>query len=330
MTATAIRGDFRVVAWLGLGALCALGLIGTIMAGVAADRRHRCMGHRVGIEALGRVGVAVAALDRASRNMRWRCHPGCSDAVVTRRAVGVGWLMNVCAARPACESSGSSRMTGDAILTARWDVAGIRRRTIGPFRSLACVDAVMAGIAAAAADRRVIHRVGREARSRVRMAIAALDRPGRNMGWRTHASCRRSIVASRAIRVGGLVDVGPARPAGEAGCSAGVTSDAVAASSGNVARVRCSTLGALGAFCGVRTAVAGVAAGGAHCRVVHGIDQETWGRVGVAVAALDAGHRNMRRRGQPDCDYPIVAARAVGVGPQVNVDSARPACETRR
>ena len=147
------------------------------MAGIATDRCHRGMAHRICSEALGTVGMAVAALNCAGRDMRRGGHPGCGGSVVAGCAVCVRRLVNIRRTRPTCESGGSSCVADGAILAASWNVTGIRCRTVGAFCSLGGENAIMAGVAAAAAHRRMVHRVGDEARRRVGMAIAALNGP---------------------------------------------------------------------------------------------------------------------------------------------------------
>ena len=50
----------------------------------------------------------------------------------------------------------------------------------------------------------------------------------------------------------------------------------------------------------------------------------------MAVAALDAGDRDMRRRGQAERDCPVVATGAIGVAREVNISAACPTGEARR
>ena len=100
----------------------------------------------------------------------------------------------------------------------------------------------------------------------------------------------------------------------------------------DMARERRRALRARGAFAGERAVVAGVAAAGADRRVTghaHRVGRKTRRRIDVAVAALNARHRNMRRRLQAGRGGAVVAARAVGVGGRVGVFAARPAGEGR-
>ena len=60
--------------------------------------------------------------------------------------------------------------------------------------------------------------------------------------------------------------------------------------------------------------MAGVATAGAHHRMRHRVGREAGRRIGVAAAALNAGHRNVRRRGQPQCVGAVVTGRAIRVG----------------
>ena len=79
---TAILGDLGMVARLALRTFAALAFVGAVVAGVTTDRRHRAMTHGVGREARRRIGMAVAALNRAGRNVGRRGHPSCGGSVV--------------------------------------------------------------------------------------------------------------------------------------------------------------------------------------------------------------------------------------------------------
>jgi len=92
------------------------------VAGITATAGHRGMTHRVGREARSGVGVAVAALDGARRNVRGRRLAGRGSAVMAARAVGVGGRMDEGGAGEACRAL----MAGRAILTVGGDVAGER------------------------------------------------------------------------------------------------------------------------------------------------------------------------------------------------------------
>ena len=81
----------------------------------------------------------------------------------------------------------AARVAGDAVASTRRHVAGIRCRSLCAFGTFARVRAVMAGVAAARAHRRVIHRIGDEAGCRIGVAIAALGPGHRDMGWRRQA-----------------------------------------------------------------------------------------------------------------------------------------------
>jgi len=88
-------------------AVCALGAVGAIVAGVTADRADRGMIHRVDGEARRRVGMAVTALNRAGRNVGRRRHERRTTAIgVAADAIGIGWLVNVAAPKPAREGRG--------------------------------------------------------------------------------------------------------------------------------------------------------------------------------------------------------------------------------
>jgi hypothetical protein len=92
---------------------------------IATDRRYRGMTHRVCSKALGRVGMAVAALNRASGNMRRRGLAGGGGAVVAARAIGVACLVDVSATGPACESRGRTGVASNAVAATGCDVASV-------------------------------------------------------------------------------------------------------------------------------------------------------------------------------------------------------------
>ena len=197
--------------------------------------------------------------------------------------------MGVGAAGPAREARRRARVTGDAVPTAGRDVTGIGRGAVGTLVPLARIGTIVAGVAAAGAHRRVVHRVGDEARRRVGVAVAALDAGHRDVRRRRLAGRGRAVVTVRAVRVGGRVDVCRPRPAGEAIRCLGVAGDAILAIRGQMASIGCGAQRALGALARVGAVVTGVAAARAHRRVVHRVGDEARRRVGVAVAALDAG-----------------------------------------
>ena len=96
----------------------------------------------------------------------------------------------------------------------------------------------MTGIAPAGADGRMArhpHRVGRKARRRVGVAIAALNSGHRNMRRRLHAGCRGAAMATRTVGIGRRVGEFPARPAGEGRGRASVAGYAVVAIGRDVA-----------------------------------------------------------------------------------------------
>ena len=146
------------------------------------------MVHRVGDEARRRVGVAIAALNGAHRNMWRRGHAQRRLAVVAGRAIGVGRPDGRRCRRPAGEARRRARMTGGAVLTARRYVVDVRCGAERTFCALGRVGAVVAGVAPARAHRRMVHRVGGEARRRVGVAVAALNGPG--PGCAAAWSCR--------------------------------------------------------------------------------------------------------------------------------------------
>jgi hypothetical protein len=312
MATAAILGLLAVV-----GPLCALGalaLVRTAVTCVASRCVHGSVGHGVGSKARRSIGVAVAALDAGNRDVRRRGVAGCRDTIVAIRAVRIGRLMDICAAGPTRVGRLGGGVTGYAVLPAGRHVTGIGRRTISTLGSLARVAAIVAGVTTAATDRRVRHRVGREARRGIGVTAAALHGPRRDVRWRRHTGRRRAVVAARAIRIGRLMDVSAARPAGETGCRCGVTGDAVTPAGRDVAGVRRCAHRTLCAFGCVGPVVAGIAAAGAHRGVRHRVGREADRGIIVAVAALHAGHRNVRRRGQACRRRTIMAAGTVRVG----------------
>jgi hypothetical protein len=192
-------------------------------------------------------------------------------------------------------------VTSDAVLTVGRNVTGERRRALRALGSLAGERAVVTRVAAAGADRRMAwhaHGVGDKARCRVGVAVAALNSSHWNVRRRLHASRGGAVVAARAIGVGGRMFECPARPAGEGRSRAGVTGDAVGAIGCDMSRIRCGPDRALCTLAGERPVVAGVASAGADRRVArnaHRIGNKTRRRVGVAVAALNSRHRDVRR-----------------------------------
>ena len=221
--------------------------------------------------------------------------------------------MDIAAAGPTRVGGGRAGVTGEAIPAAGYDMAWIGCRALCTLGALRGIGTVVAGVAAAAADRRVSHRVGDEACRRVGVAIAALDAGDRDMRRRGVAGCDRPVVAAYAIGIARLVGVNAARPTGEGGGRAGVAGDAVASCRRHMAGIRGRTLRSFGALRGIGTVVTGVAARRAHRRMGHRVGDEACRRVGVAIAALDAGDRDMRRRGVAGCDRPVVAAYAIGI-----------------
>jgi hypothetical protein len=191
------------------------------------------------------------------------------------------------------------------------------------------IRSVVAGVAPAGADCRVVHRIGRETRRRVDMTIAALECHHRDMRRCRHAGRRGAVVAARAIGIGGRVNVGSARPAGECRSRTGVAGDTVGAVCWDVASERCGALRTLRAFAGERAVVAGVAPAGADRAVIHGVGRKARCGVVVAVAALNSGYRNVRRRCHAGRGGAVVAARTIGVARSVGELAARPAGEGR-
>ena len=183
----------------------------------------------------------------------------------------------------------------------------------------------MAGVAAARAHRRVVHRVGDEARRRVGVAVAALDAGHRDVRRRGIAGRGRPVVTARAIGVARLMGVDAAGPAREVWPQLAWQVTQSRPVGRHVTGIGRSSLRALGALARVGTVVTGVAAARAHRRVVHRVGDEARRGVGVAVAALDAGHRDMRRRGIAGRGRAVVTARAIGVARLMDVDGAGPA-----
>ena len=114
------------------------------------------------------------------------------------------------------------RRAGVAVAARHRAARDVRRRDqrLRPRCPFAGVGAVVAGAARRAADRRMIHRVGREACSRIGVAIATLKRSGRNVRRRGQASCGGAVVAARTVGVGrrmGKRGAGPCRGAGVTG-----------------------------------------------------------------------------------------------------------------
>ena len=261
--------------------------------------------------------------------MRRRLHTGRGGAVVTARAIGVGRGVGELAARPADERRGRAGVTGLAVAAIGGNVVRERRRALRARRSLAGECAVVAGVAAAGTDRPVTcraHRIGHKARRRIGVAAAALDARHRHVRRRLHAGCGGAVVAARTVGVGRRMDELAARPAGEGRGRTGVTADAVAPAGRNMVGEGCGTDCARRTLAGECPVMAGVAAAGADgpvtCRA-HRVGDKTRCRVGVAVAALNARHRDMRRRFHAGRFGAVMAARAIGVGGGVG-ELARP------
>ena len=188
----------------------------------------------------------------------------------------------------------------------------------GPLRTLgalAGVGTVVAGVAARGVNGAVTccpHGVGREARCGIGMAGAALDARHGNVWRRGLSSCVRAVVTIRAIGVGRGMDVGATGPGDIAAThSSRVAGHAILAIGRDVPWEVGGAVGALGALRGVGAIVAGVAATGADCGVTccpHGVGGEAWRSIDVAVAALDARHRNVGRRGVAGRGGAVVAA----------------------
>ena len=152
------------------------------------------MVHQIAGKARRSIAVAIAALNSGDRDMRRRGIARCRRAIVATRAVGVACLMNIGAARPARISRTRAGVTGDAVATGCRNVAGERSAALRALAALAGEGAVVAGIAACPDHRRMVHRIGSEARCRSVVAIAALDDTGRDMRRRRQPGRRRAIV----------------------------------------------------------------------------------------------------------------------------------------
>jgi len=100
------------------------------------------------------------------------------------------------AARPTGEACGRARVTGNAIGTIGRHMAGERRRAHRALRALAGIGTIVTGIAPAAADRGVVHRVDREACCRIVVAVAALDSCYRDVRRRGVAGRGGAVVAA--------------------------------------------------------------------------------------------------------------------------------------
>ena len=309
-----------------------------VVAGIApagADGAVAGQAHRVGRKTRRGVGMAAAALDTRHWNVRWRFHAGRGGAIVATGAIGVGCRVSEFSARPTGERRSCAGVAGNAVAAIGGDVTGEGCRALRTVGAFPGERAVVAGVAAAGADCRVArhaHGIGCEIRSRVGVAIAALNSGHRHMRWRLHTGCGGAVVAARAIGIGRRMGELPPCPAGEARRSAGVTADAVAAIGRDVAWIGRSTDGAGRSLAVERAVVTGIASAGADGRMAghpHRVGDKTRRGVGVAVAALNPGHRDMRRRLHTGCGGAVVATRAIGVGRRVGEFPARPTGEAR-
>ena len=127
--------------------------------------------------------------------------------------IGIVGGVGIGAARPAdIAPAFCGGMASDAVIAVSWNVSRVGGRAIGPLGALRGICPVVTGIAPARAHRRMGHRVGRETRRRIIMAIAALDSARGNMGRRRVTGRCCPIVTVDAIGIGRLVDIGSARP----------------------------------------------------------------------------------------------------------------------
>ena len=136
-------------------------------------------------------------------------------------------------------------------------------------RTLSPVSAAVTSIAAGRMYRGVRHCVGSEARRSIGMAVAALDAGYRDVWRRGVASCRDTIMAIRAIRVGRLMDVCAAGPTRVGRPGGGVTGYAVLTAGRHVTGIRGRTIGTLGSLARVAAIVARVTTAATHRRVRH-------------------------------------------------------------
>ena len=193
-------------------------------------------------------------------------------------------------------------------------MVGVRGRPKGAGRSLALKRSIVAGIAAAGAHRRVVHRIRGKAHRRIDMAMAALNSRHWNMRWRRMSSGRRAIVAIGTIGVAWLVHIGGASKTDiSAADGSSVANHTVTAGNCNMARVSIGTKGAAYALACVRPIVAGIAAASVHRWMVHRIGHKAHCRIDMAIAALNTRHRNMRWRRMSRCSRAIVAIGTVRV-----------------
>ncbi|WP_213030210.1 hypothetical protein, partial [Acinetobacter baumannii] len=71
----------------------------------------------------------------------------------------------------------------------------------------------------------------------------------------------------------------------------------------------------------------GIAARARHRRMTHRVGHEARRRIGVAIAALNGGGRNVRRRRHAGRSGAVVAARAIGIGCRVRIGATGPTDE---
>ena len=145
--------------------------------------------------------------------------------------------MDVAPAGPARKRCGRARVANRAVASGSRHVIGIGCRALRALGAFTRIGTVVAGVAAAAAHRRVRHRVGRETRCSIRVAVAALHDAGRNMWRRGQAQCGGAVVATRTIGVARLMRVGATGPTVEGRSRGGVAGDAVAPRGRHVARI---------------------------------------------------------------------------------------------
>src|SRR5262249_36584007 len=160
---------------------------------------HRAVVHRIvagALEARLCVLVAAAALGRG-RDMWRRGLAGRGGAVVAGRAIGGGGGGAHLGAPPAHQTRPPPAIGKKDSPAAGRHVSGLS--AVRTFCSSVVVRDVVPVFAAA---RAVVGRVvagGAEAWRCVLVAVAALERPGRNMRRRLHAGGGRVVVAARAI-----------------------------------------------------------------------------------------------------------------------------------
>ena len=192
-----------------LGAVRALRHIVAVVAAVAARRRHGRYGSWCRSRSLPPSCCGSCCTGRRSPGCGSACQARRRRAVVAGRAVRVASCVRVCRAVPARVVLVLVwQVLQSAPLVATWPVDD----TQGAVRALGRILAVMAAVAPRRRHGRMAHGVGREARRRVLVAVAALDAGHRDVGRAFETRRRRAVVAGRAVGVASGVRVRAARP----------------------------------------------------------------------------------------------------------------------